>query len=142
VKAKEVDFAGWLSWCLSDTLLAGPVANYQTRVCSRICNGLDPVDWKEPVHLDSYLDAVEQLKDVSVAVYEELPTSLTRIEAELEPHFPGICLADRSGGEEERERPADLRRLLGDALYEKLSAANAYDIMLHRRFSRSFHVVR
>ena len=136
IKAKEMDFAQWVEWCLSTTSLSGPIANFQTRICSRTCNGLDPADWNQPVGLRNYVDAAELLKGASVAVYEQLSSGLAGIEADLAPHFPGISLSGSSDAIEGTGQSDEVRYLLGEALYERLCAANAYDIMLHRSFSR------
>ena len=141
VMANDCSFSDWIAWCLSRIVLSGPIANYQTRMCSQRHNGLNLEDWDIQVSLQNFREARDQLSRVHVGTVERLEPSMLRIERALEPYFPKLRFLSHienasivEGVRTERTHEA-LQRDLGDSLYERLCSANAYDLLLYQRFS-------
>ncbi len=141
--ANDKNFRGWIEWCLSAQILAGPIANLQTRLCSVTNNGSRMSDWDEPITLRNLDEATAQLSTASVGTIEDFDASLIRIERSLHLNFPKLRLlsylenfqADE-GIDPELTLEA-VRDELGPSLYDRLCAANAFDLLLWRRASGS-----
>jgi hypothetical protein len=138
--ANELDFAGWIKWCLSQQIFAAPIANYQTRICCLTNNGLNPDDWQRPVSLGNYREAIELLSQAQVGLLEDFEGSLLRIEHALHGEFPGLQLLshlDDVAAETNvaiEYSPGQLANELGTELYDRLCDANSYDLLLVQRF--------
>lgn len=139
--ARELHFAAWVEWCLSEPGYAGPIANYQTRVCSMSRNGSDLADWEEAVTLANYQEASECLAQASVATVETYSLSMKRLEVTLSPRFAGLTLDLRvENGTVAEDKTTDrttqgIRQLLGEQLYRRVIEANKFDLLLHSRYS-------
>jgi hypothetical protein len=140
IHANALGFADWVAWCLEAPERAGPIADYQTRMCALTLNGRDPRDWSHPVGPAQYAEAAAQLGRAHVGSVERLAASLRRIETALHPLFPELRLLP-FGEDAEREPIAEaLARMqdeLGPKAYERLCTANAYDLLLYERYASS-----
>lgn len=139
--AREMSFRDWVKWCLSRAGYAGPIANYQTRMCSITNNGQMQGDWLKAVMMENFQEALTCLGSAYVGTVENYNASIIRIEARLRGHFPDLILSpfienSTSGPENITGRSVvAIRDSLGADIYEKLCAANSYDLMLWKLFS-------
>lgn len=137
--ANEHDFGDWVEWCLSEPILAGPLANLQTRLCSLTNNGTRLDHWSRPVTLRNFREATALLADAAVGTIEDFDASLIRIERALHLTFPRLRLLSYLDDVRIDENidldltPDAVRDELGEALYDQLCAANAFDLLLWQR---------
>jgi hypothetical protein len=137
--ANQHDFRGWIQWCLSQQMLSGPVANYQTRMCCISDNGTAPGDWDRPITLRHFEEASTLLAHAAVGTIEDFDVSLIRIERALHATFPKLRLLSYLEDVSVAEGiypdlgVDDVRDELGDKVYNQLCAANAFDLLLWRR---------
>lgn len=139
-QANALGFAGWIGWCLEGPQQAGPIANYQTRMCCLVRNGRHPGDWDTLVDIGQYREAADQLTNSHVGKVETIERSLFRIESALQPVFPELQLlphlaeAGVEDGIAARPSHEEIEAELGRALYLRLCEANAWDLLLLERF--------
>lgn len=140
--ANQHDFRGWVEWCLSDTIASGPIANLQTRQCSVTNNGTRMEHWNHTISLRNFREASALLSTAAVGTIEDFEASLIRIERALHLDFPRLRLlayledAAVDEGIDLTTTEDVVREELGDALYDRLCAANAFDLLLWKRASR------
>jgi len=128
VLAQATDFAGYVRVRLS---LPGDhaIQNFQAR---RIVGG---GAFEEAGLAAAAVAAADALPFVGLV--ERFAESLDAMAAMIRPHFPDFAVAEThanasSGAARSLdERLAEIRALLGDALYDRLAAENAADLALH-----------
>ncbi|WP_404713057.1 DUF6473 family protein [Sphingomonas sp. MMS24-J13] len=137
--ANQHDFRGWVEWCLSDTIASGPIANLQTRLCSVTNNGTRMDHWNHAITLRNFHEAKTLLSTAAVGTIEDFDASLIRIERALHLTFPRLRLlaylenAAADEGIDLTTTEDMVREELGEALYDRLCAANAFDLLLWKR---------
>jgi hypothetical protein len=141
--ANQHDFHGWVDWCLSDTIASGPIANLQTRLLGVTNNGTRMDHWNHAITLRNFREATTLLSTAAVGTIEDFDASLIRIERALHLDFPRLRLlsylenAAADEGIDLTTTEESVRDELGDALYDRLCAANAFDLLLWKRASRA-----
>jgi hypothetical protein len=137
--ANQHDFRAWIQWCLSERMLSGPIANYQTRMCSISDNGTKLDDWARPITLRHFREASTLLANATVGTIEDFDASLIRIERILHATFPKLRLLSYlddvsvPDGIYPDLGMDDVRDELGEKVHSQLCAANAFDLLLWRR---------
>jgi hypothetical protein len=140
IKANELDFPAWISWCLSHLPASGPIANYQTRVCSLRYNGRQPSDWHHAVTIENLDQAIANLQQAQVGMVEDFERSILRIERALKSDFPQLTLLNHAENPSESGKIAktwtiaQIEEQLGRPLYIRLCEANQFDLLLYERF--------
>lgn len=143
-QANALEFGEFVRWCLNDDATAGPISNFQTRLCSVTNNGLGHDDWSIPVTLANFLEATSNLTERALCGrVEDFAASAIGIVRQLKDLFPDLVLsgsvknASISSGVATPRSHESIRAALGDETYEALCAANRFDSLLHRAFGRA-----
>lgn len=139
-EAIRLSLPEWLDWCLSGVVTSGPIANYQTRVCSTTLNGAQRGDWAREITVANLNEAIGNLRGALVGTVENLASDVRQWERKLRPFFPEIGLypyRDGNGVTPESGIEAALAAMrsdLGEDRYEKLADANRLDLLLRDAF--------
>jgi len=141
--AAKLSFKEYAEWCISTQMTAGPVANYQTRVCSSRHCGHQFADWSIAPNLQNLREALKFLARLPVVgVVEEFARSIDLMSAAYGPLCEGLHLEEvrlnvsRGQKVSLQERLAAIREKLTDGVYRRMLLANALDLELYEAARR------